>query len=228
MIVLLPVPVKSIGSVVIGLALAPFALAQTGSGADRVIPPQAARSDVLDKVLSLVGPVPAGSPVHTERFREFALATVGPVPLLGEALGAGIEQWDNAPKEWGQGWGAFAKRYWSNLAYNSIRQTITYGGSHALGEDTRYFASGQSGFWPRTRHALVSTFTARHKDGRESFSFSSTAGVLGAGAISSAWGPDAWRGPGNIAKNAGISFASTAGFNVVREFLPDIFHRLRK
>ncbi len=227
MIVLLRVPVKNIGSVVIGLALARFVLAQSDNGADRVIPPQAARSDVLDKVLNMVGPVPAASPAHTERVSEFVLSTVGPIPLLGEAVGAGIEQWDNAPKEWGQGWGAFAKRYWSNLAYNGIRQTIIYGGSHALGEDTRYFASGRSGFWPRTRHALVSTFTARHKDGSESFSFAGTAGVIGAGAISSAWGPDAWRGPGNIAKNAGISFASTAAFNVVREFLPDIFHRPR-
>ena len=47
----------------------------------------------------------------------------------------------NSPKEWGQGWGAFGQRFGSNLAYNGIRQTITYGGSLALGEDTRYFAS---------------------------------------------------------------------------------------
>ena len=74
----------------------------------------------------------------------------------------------------------------------------------------------------------MSTFTARHSDGRDSFSFSSTAGVLGASAISSVWGPPSWKGPGNIAENAGVSFASTAAFNVVREFLPDIFRRPRK
>jgi hypothetical protein len=220
--------VKCIRSVILGLAFVPFALAQTASDADRVVSQEAAHSGIVDKVLDLVGPVQADSPPHLERFREFMLSTVGPVPLLGEALGAGIEQWDNTPKEWGQGWGAFGKRYWSNLAYNGIRQAITYGGSHALGEDSRYFASRRSGFWPRTRHALVSTFTARHRDGKDSFSFSSTAGVIGASAISSAWGPDAWRGPGNIAKNAGISFASTAGFNVIREFLPDLLHRSRK
>jgi hypothetical protein len=134
----------------------------------------------------------------------------------------------NAPKEWGQGWGALGKRYGSNLAYNGIRQTITYGGSLALREDTRYFASRGSGFWARAGHALMSTFTARHANGRDSFSYSATAGVIGASAISSAWGPDSWKGPGNIAENAGISFASTAVSNVVREFLPDIFHRPRK
>jgi hypothetical protein len=180
----------------------------------------------LDKTLALVGP--AASPPHKEQFGEFVRSTIGPVPLMGEALGAAIGQWMNAPKEWGQGWDAFAKRFGSNLAYNGIRQTITYGGSLVLDEDSRYFASGRTGFWPRTRHALVSTFTARHTDRRVSFSYSSTAGVIGASAISSTWGPDAWRGPGKIAKNAGISFASTAAFNVVREFLPDILRRPRK
>lgn len=214
---------------VLALSFSAFALAQTGNEAYRAVQPDttATNPGILNTVLDLVGPVPSGSPAHKERFREFALATVGPVPLLGEAAGAGIEQWMNTPEDWGQGWGAFGKRYGSNLAYNGIRQAITYAGSNALGEDSRYFASRRSGIWPRARHALVSTFTARHMDGRDSFAFSSTLGVIGASAISSTWGPDAWKGPGNIAQNAAVSFASTAAFNVVREFLPDIFHRPR-
>ena len=87
----------------------------------------------------MVGPVPAASPPHKERFGEFVRSTIGPVPLLGEAAGAAIGQWMNTPKEWGQGWDAFAKRFGSNLAYNGIRQTITYGGSVA---------------WERTRDTL--------------------------------------------------------------------------
>jgi len=211
-------------SALLGLAFSNFLYGQTVNS----VPREPAHPDILDKTLALVGPVPAGSPPHKERFGEFVRSTIGPVPLMGEAVGAAIEQWMNTPKEWGQGWDAFAKRFGSNLAYNGIRQTITYGGSLTLDEDSRYFASGRTGIWPRTRHALVSTFTARHTDGRVSFSYSSTAGVIGASAISSAWGPDAWRGPDKIAKNAGISFASTAAFNVVREFLPDIFRRPRK
>lgn len=201
-----------------------------GQAADRTLAAQSvppAHSGAIDKFLDWVGPVPAGETPHKERVSEFLWSTVGPVPLLGEAAGAGIEQWMNTPQDWGQGWGAFGQRYWSNLAYNGIRQTITYGGSLALGEDSRYFASGRMGAWARTRHALVSTFTARHPDGRTTFSFSGTAGVIGASALSSTWGPAAWKGPGNIAENAGLSFASTAAFNVVREFLPDILHRRR-
>jgi hypothetical protein len=208
------------------IALAPFALAQI---ADRgaVAVRSASERGLVDQIVAQFEPVPAASPARPERFSEYVLSTVGPVPLIGEAAGAGLGQWTNTPEEWGQGWHAYAKRYWSNLAYNGIRQTITYSGSLVLREDTRYFASGKSGFWPRTRHALISTFTARHANGKDYFSISGTSGVIAASAISSTWGPESWKGPGNIAENAGISFASTAVFNVVREFVPDLYRRVR-
>src|SRR4051794_13984314 len=192
-----------IRSAALVLALGRFALAQTGSGSDPVAPAAPAtpaKPGIVDQLVTQIKGAAAGSPARPERFSEFVLSTVGPVPLLGEAAGAGISQWMNSPEEWGQGWKAFGKRYLSNLGYNGVRQTVTYGGSLMLGEDTRYFASSRSGIWPRTRHALVSTFTARHANGRDSFSISSTAGVISAAAVSSVWGPESWKGPGNIAE----------------------------
>ena len=219
-----------IGPVFLVFTLASLAFGQ--DGAERAAPatatPPPARSGALEDFLDLVGPVPAAEKPHVERFHEFALDIVGPVPLIGEALGAGLSQWTNSPKEWGQGWGAFGKRYWSNLAYNGIRQGFSYGGSLALREDTRYFSSSRDGAWGRTRHALVSTFTARTMDGRDRFSISNTGGVIAAAGFSSLWGPDSWKGAGNIAENAGLSFASTAVTNVIREFLPDILGRRRR
>ena len=113
-------------------------------------------------------------------------------------MGAGIEQWGQCPERMGTRVGCLCETILAAIwpitvsaRPSSMVVLMPWGG-----EDTRYFASGRSGFWPRTRHALASTFTARHKDGRESFSFSSTAGVVGAGAISSAWGPDAWERAG--------------------------------
>lgn len=191
-------------------------------------PAPPATTGVLDKVLVMVGPSDEKPLTSREAFDAYLLSTVGPVPILGEAAGAGIGQWMNSPKEWGQGWGAFGKRFGSNMGYNAVRQTITYGLGAALHEDSRYFGSHAQGFWPRTKHALVTTFAARHPDGSQRFAVSSVAGVVGAATLSSLWGPPSWKGAGNIAENAGISFASTAAFNVVREFLPDILHRPRK
>ncbi|MBZ5610915.1 MAG: hypothetical protein LAP38_21840 [Acidobacteriia bacterium] len=175
-----------------------------------------------------MGPAEPSQLTEKQRFQLYVVSTAGPVPLLGEALAAGIGQWRNSPEEWGQGWGAYGQRYGSNLAYNAVRQTITYGTSVVFREDNRYFASQKHGFWPRTGYAVLSTVTARNPDGHRTFSVSSVTGVLSGSAISSMWGPPSWKGVGNIGKNAGISFAATAGFNLVREFLSDVLHRPAK
>jgi hypothetical protein len=183
---------------------------------------------MVDKILGMVGPSEPTELTEKKRFELYVVSTVGPVPLVAEAVGAGISQWDNSPKEWGQGWDAYGQRYGSNLAYNAVRQTITYGTSAIFHEDNRYFASKKSGFWPRFGYAVLCTVTAQHPDGRRTFSVSSVTGVMGAAAISTMWEPGSMKGIGNMAEAAGISFATTAGFNVFREFVSDVLHRPRK
>jgi len=194
-------------------------------GFQSAAPAAAKHDDIFGKLLGIVAPSEPSQLTEKKRFHLYVVSVAGPVPLLAEAVGAGISQWENSPKEWGQGWDAYGKRYGSNLAYNAVRQTITYGTSVAFREDNRYFASHKHGFWPRTGYAILSTVTARHPDGRRTFSVSSVSGVIGASAISSIWGPGSYKGIDNIAENAAISFATTAGFNIVREFLTDVLHR---
>ena len=184
-----------------------------------------AKGNLADTIMGIVGGDDDTALTERRRFHLYLLSTVGPVPIFAEAAGAGIGQWENSPKEWGQGWSAYGKRFGSNLAYNGVRGTITYGTSILFHEDNRYYASRKHGVWARTRYAVLSTFTSRTPEGNTRFSVSSTAGVVGASAISSIWLPDSQKGIGSIAHNAGISFAATAGFNVVREFLPDFLHR---
>jgi hypothetical protein len=186
-----------------------------------------AKTDIIDKVMGVVGPDET-TLTERRRFHLYLMSTVGPVPIFAEAAGAGIGQWENSPEEWGQGWSAYGKRFGSNLAYNGVRETIAYGTSILFHEDNRYYASHKHGIWPRTRYAVLSTFTARNPEGETRFSISSVTGVVGASAISSIWSPPSQKGIGNISHNAGISFAATAGFNLVREFLPDFLHRPQK
>jgi hypothetical protein len=193
-------------------------------------PPAAAteHETTMDKIFGMVAPDEQSQLTESKRFHLYLLSAGGPIPILGEAIGAGVSQWENSPKEWGQGWNAYGQRFGSNLAYNGIRQTITYGTSYIFHEDNRYFASHKKGFWARTGYAALSTVVAQHPDGRRTFSVSSVSGIIGASAISSIWGPASFKGLDNIAGNAGISLVTTAGFNIVREFLPDILHRHRK
>ena len=210
------------------LLVAFIGLPWTTFGFQTATPAAVPHHDIIDVILGIVGPAEPGELTEKKRFQLYVVSTVGPVPLLGEAVGAGINQWSNTPKEWGQGWDAYGQRYGSNLAYNGVRGTITYGTSILFHEDNRYFASPKHGFWPRTQYALMSTFMARHPDGTRRFSVSSVTGVLGASAISTVWSPGSWKGIDQMAENSGISFAATAGFNVAREFLADVLHRPRK
>ena len=190
--------------------------------------PPSNKTNLLDTVLVMAGTSQPGEVTPKQQFRNYLLSVGGPAPLIAEAASAGLSQWGNSPSEWGQGWGAYGKRFGSYLAYNGIRQSILYGLSIPLHEDTRYFPSKAHGFFPRAGHALVSGFIAMHSNGRQTFSFSDVAAVGGAAAISSTWGPASWKGFGNIAQTAGVSLASTAAFNLFREFAPDILHRPRK
>ena len=217
-------------SLVLPLIWLPLALAQTGPTSASDAPADSTsdiaqdRENVLEKAMGIAGP---GEPVpltEKERVHLYLLSVVGPVPVMAEVAGAAFSQWENSPKAWGQGWGAFEERAESNLAYNGLRETITYGTSIAFHEDNRYFPSQKHGLWSRTGYAVLSTVTARRPDGREVFSVSSVAGVFGGAALSSIWGPRSWEGVEGIGRNAGISFALTAGFNIVREFLPDMLH----
>ncbi len=190
--------------------------------------PASGSSGLVDKFLDMFTPAEPKHQTPRQKFNHYVWNTIGPNPLLSRAVGAGISQWSDTPREWGQGWEAYGKRYGSGLAYNAIRQTVMYGVSVPLGEDNRYFASRSTGFWPRTGHALISPFTARHADGRTTFSVSSTTGVASAAAISTIWEPPSQKRIGNMASSAGITFGVTAAFNFVREFLPDVLHRPRK
>jgi len=221
--------VTSIG-LVLGMAQVACFAAEQAPSVEAATPPAspvARNRDWTDRILGIVGPSQPTRLNPKARFQQYVLFTAGPLPIAAEIVGSAINQWTNSPPEWGQGWEAYGKRLGSNLAYNAVRQTITYGISAALDEDNRYFSSHKQGL-ARIRYAVISTVAARKSDGRRTFSVSSVAGVAGASSISSIWGPPSYKGIGNISKNAGISLGVTAAFNIFREFLPDILHRPAK
>src|SRR6267142_126690 len=89
--------------------------------------------------------------------QKFRLATAGvfdwgSYPFNG--ILAGIAQAKNDPKEWGQGWGAFGKRYGASFADNSIGTYMTTAiFPSMLREDPRYYQLGKGRFAHRAYHA---------------------------------------------------------------------------
>lgn len=197
-------------------------LAQTGTDN------RASDPSLLVRALQVLEPPPPTPLTASEKFQQYLLNSIGPFPDLGEAASAGISQWTNSPKEWGQGAAGYGKRLGNNVAYNVVRNTLAYGISIPTHEDTRYFASGKATAGGRIAHALLSPVTARHADGRDRFSCSNTAGIVGANLIALTWAPPSWRTPGNFGTSVAWSYAGTAGLNLLREYVPDLIRRLRR
>jgi hypothetical protein len=181
----------------------------------------------LLRVLGLFSPADNVPQTKGERFKDYVIATVGPLTLIGEAASAGIQQWRDSPHEWGQGASGYGQRFGNDMAYNAVHQTITYGLSEALREDNRYFRSEKQGTGARLLFALESPAMAYHH-GKRRVSISSLTGIAGAATLSLTWAPPSWQGAGSAASNFGITYASMAGLNVAREFIPSLVKKLRK
>jgi hypothetical protein len=164
---------------------------------------------------------------RSERFRTYLTSAFGPGALAKSAVRAGYNQLMNSPKEWDGGEG-YGKRFGSAYAKHIIRGTLQYGASTVLHEDDRYLASGRAGFWNRTKYALTSTLLARRDNGDRTFAVARMGSFAGAAFISNIWQPPSTSGYGHAASSFGIAVATDAGFNVFREFFPDLKRRFRR
>lgn len=165
----------------------------------------------------------------SERFRLYLRRAFDPGSIIESAAGAGIRQWEDTPKEWKHGAEGYGDRFGSAYATHFIRETLEYGASAALREDNRYIRSGESGFWKRSKHAVVYTFMARNDAGNEHFAFSRFGSAAGAAFISRIWQPHSTNSAGDGAVVFGGTIGSDVGANMFHEFWPDIRrHVLRR
>jgi hypothetical protein len=111
-------------------------------------------------------------PSETTKLRNYLFDAIGPYPIVGAAIAAGVNQVQNTPPEWRQGAEGYSKRFGSDFAIAAVTTTTRYALSEALREDTLYYRCQCEGIFPRLRHAVISTFTARRGiDGHRVFSF---------------------------------------------------------
>ena len=151
-----------------------------------------------------------------------AKSTYSPQSLVGFAAYAGILQADSAPLEWGQGGGAYGKRFASTLAWSGIHSALAFGLDSTLHQDPRYFRSESTGFWRRCGHAVRGTILTRTDKGGETLSTWRIGSAYGAAFLSDAWYPDRL----NTARLGFIFGSANLGLdmfaNLGAEFWPDI------
>jgi len=162
-----------------------------------------------------------------ERLRHYFKSAFGVEGLVLSTTGAGVSQWMNTPSEWGQGAEGYARRFGNSYAQHMIRSTLTYGTSSVLHEDNRYIPSDQSGFAPRLKYAITSSFLARRDDGSRHLSISRLSSYLATAFISREWQPHSTIGPQNAMLSFSTAMGTAVGVRVAREFFPTVFRRHR-
>lgn len=193
--------------------------------------PSAKSVDYLFNYLNMAGTRKASDfrPLsEDERAHLYFKTMVNPLGYLKAGFSAGINQWEDNPKEWEQGASGYGKRFADIVGQYSIQRTVTFGLASLLHEDNRYFNSGKQGFWPRTWYALSSGILARHDDGGRHISVSQLGGVAGGAFLSRFWQPPSQHSAGSGAVSFGITMSSNMGFSVVKEFLPDLGRVIRQ
>jgi hypothetical protein len=111
-------------------------------------------------------------PSETTKVHNYLFDAFGPYPISGAGFAAGINQAYNTPPEWKQGAAGYGRRFGSDFGIAAVATTTRYALSEALREDTLYYRCECKGVFPRLKHAVISTFTARHGvNGRRVFSF---------------------------------------------------------
>ncbi|HLK65716.1 MAG TPA: hypothetical protein VKU19_19895 [Bryobacteraceae bacterium] len=158
----------------------------------------------------------------TDKLRFHAEATFGPLAIAGAAAYAGALQEFDAPREWGQGGRAYAKRVESTEGAWAIHGALAFGLDSTLHQDPRYYRSLRTGFWRRTGHALRGTILTRTDTGGETLSTWRIGSAYGSAFLSNLWYPDRLNTPrlGFIQGSVGLGFG-LAG-NLGTEFWPDI------
>ena len=210
--------VLAVSTLVAAQSQSSVAAGQRSAAADRTV-------NNLFNYMNMAGTEKASQfqPLTQQQRTQIYLNTmINPFGFIKAGISAGIDQWNDSPEEWGQGAEAYGKRYANILGQYSIQRTFTFGLSSGLHEDNRYFNSGKSGFWPRTKYALESGILARHDNGSRHISISQLGGVAAGAFIARTWLPPSQSSAGSAAVSFGITMGGNIGFGVVKEFLPDL------
>jgi len=165
----------------------------------------------------------------SDKFHVFLRDSYSPVNGVAAAFNAAISQAVQGRSGYGQGWNAYGSRFGAALADNESSgffQSFLF--PSLFHQDPRYFRMREGSVMHRGSYALTRIFVTHGDNGRHQFNYSEVMGGFAAAGVSAAYYPDDQRDAGDILMRAGLGILTDAGWNLLKEFGPDIsraFHR---
>jgi hypothetical protein len=163
-----------------------------------------------------------------DKFLLFVHDSLDPLTFLNAGFNAGIDQAQDSDHSYGQGAEGYGKRFGASLADQASSEFFkSFVYPSIFSEDPRYYRLAHGSGSKRFFHAIAHVFVAHKENGRRMFNFSEWLGTTSAVALSNTYHPDNKRGVASAAQRVGISFGSDMGFDVLREFWPEIAHQFK-
>lgn len=150
-----------------------------------------------------------------------------PGAYLKRMFAAGIDQARGSPSQWGGGLGGYSDRFASREGQFIAANSLAALGNAKLKYEPRYDQCQCSGFWPRTRHAIMRNFLTYNESETELRpQWGLYGGAFGGGLISTAWKPK----PRNAFAEGGYAALEQGAYgsllNIFIEFSTDINRKL--
>jgi hypothetical protein len=180
---------------------------------------------------ALVTPKPVSPPAIApltvgERAQFNIRRAVGPESIVFGTLTSGIQTWRGRPEAWDRTWEGFGQRFGMRMTRSILSNSIDFSVGSALGTDPRYRPKGQGSFGSRLKYALGASFYHYDRSGHRVPALSRFAGIAGSNIISNQWAPEGDNTKLDVMRRCGQQVGWHIGWNVLKEFLPDIKHKL--
>jgi hypothetical protein len=163
-----------------------------------------------------------------DKFRIFFHTSLDAGAVVGAGFGGALSQWRNDDPSFGQGWGGYGKRVATSYADQTANRFFTgFAYPTLFREDPRYYRMEHGTVGRRLLHAVSHSVIGHKNDGSRTFNFSEWLGTGSAVGLGYAWHPGNDPGFGAGARTIGIDIGQDAGFDILREFWPEIARKLR-
>jgi len=163
-----------------------------------------------------------------DKFFLFVQDTFDPVTFLSVGWDAGLDQAQNTDPSFGQGAAGYGKRFAADFAGQaSFGFFKDFAYATIFSEDPRYYRLAHGSEKRRVLHALGHAFVAYREDGTSMFNVSEWLGTTSAVVLSNTYHPDNRRGFTPAARSVGYSVLEDVGFDLLREFWPEIARKFR-
>lgn len=182
------------------------------------------KSFFFPDIATTEGPLSTG-----EKFKLFVDDSASLSALADSALSAGIAQANNTPTGYGQGGEGYAKRFGASMARRASSEFFgTFLLASMLRQDPRFFPQAEPTFGGSVKYSLERLVVTRNDDGHDVANWSGLLGPLMAEGLANAYWPEQDRTAGQTFRRYGFDLASRAGGNLLRNYWPVFFKKLRR